>query len=89
MEDAPFSIGERVNPDQLLTWSYAGLSGKPGRDERAVRRFSKGDWMMEVSAHANPRASTRVVSIRTLAEDSAYWAQKRRHLLVTGLKRDR
>ena len=37
--EAPFEIGERVHPDQLRTWEYVGLSGKPGRDKHSVRRF--------------------------------------------------
>lgn len=78
--EAPFKIGERVHPDQLRTWKYAGLSGKPGRDKHSVRRFKKGVWTLEVRAHQNPGRLTQVVSIRTLAEDDEYWAKTRTRL---------
>jgi len=79
--EAPFEIGERIHPDQLQTWVYAGLTGKPGRDKHAVRRFTKGDWTMEVRAHKDPRTPSRVVSIRTLAEDDEYWVETRMRLM--------
>ena len=79
--EAPFAIGERVHPDQLQTWEYVGLSGKPGRDKHSVRRFKRGDWILEVQAHKNPNPSSRVASIRTLAEDDQYWAETRTRLM--------
>ena len=79
--EAPFRIGERVEPDQLQTWEYVGLSGKPGLDEHSVRRFRKGDWTLEVRAHKDPHSPTRVVSIRTRAEDGEYWAETRTRLM--------
>lgn len=79
--EAPFEIGERIHPDQLRTWEYIGLSGMPGRDKHPVRRFKKGDWTLEVHAHKNPNSSSRVVSIRTLAEDDQYWAETRTRLM--------
>jgi len=78
--EAPFKIGERVHPDQFRTWEYVGLSGKPGRDKHSVRRFKKGDWILEVQAQKNTSSSSRVVSIRTLAEDDQYWAEARTRL---------
>lgn len=81
MEGSPFEIGERVHRDQLLTWEYTGLSGKPGRDAHAVRRFRKGDWVLELHAHESPGATSRVVSIRTLAEDDKHWAGTRERLM--------
>ena len=78
---APFEVGERVERDQLITWQYAGLTGKPGRDAHAVRRFRKGDWVLELRAHKDPVASARVVSIRTLADDDEYWSETRKRLM--------
>jgi hypothetical protein len=86
--EAPFMIGERVHPDQLRTWEYVGLSGKPGRDKDSVRRFKKGDWALEMRAHKNPRSLSRVVSIRTLAEDHEYWTESRTRLMKRKRKRD-
>lgn len=79
--EAPFRIGDRVTRDQLRTWEYVGLSGKPGRDKHSMRRFKKGDWTLEVGAQKNPRSPTRVVSIRTLAEDEEHWAETRARLM--------
>ncbi|MCP5178985.1 MAG: hypothetical protein R3E84_05030 [Pseudomonadales bacterium] len=69
-----------MKPDELWGWEYVGLSGKPGL-ENAVRRFTNGDWALEVRALKDPGAPTRVVSIRTLAEDNAHWAETRSRLL--------
>ena len=79
--EAPFSVGERVNREQLRTWEYVGLSGKPGIDKHSVRRFKKGDWTLEVRAHKDPLSPTRVVSIRTLAEDDQIWSETRTRLM--------
>lgn len=79
MNNAPFDVGERLNADQLLSWNYKGLTGKPGIDTHAVRRFTKGCWVLEVEANKNPSASTRVVSIRTEDQDDTHWRQTRRH----------
>ena len=81
MNDAPFEVGQRVAPSQLLTWTYAGLTGKPGRDKHAVRRFTKGHWTLEMQAHENRRANARVVSIRTLEEDANHWQETRDRLM--------
>ena len=78
---APFEIGDRVNPDQLRNWEYLGLSGKPGRDRHSVRRFRKGDWTLEMRAYKDPRSPSRVVSIRTLAEDDEHWSEARSRLM--------
>jgi hypothetical protein len=79
--EAPFEVGDRLRPDQLWTWEYVGLSGKPGRDKHSVRRFKKGEWILEVRAHKDPSSVSRVVSIRTLAEDGEYWAETRKRLM--------
>lgn len=79
--EAPFEIGDRVHPDQLRTWEYVGLSGKPGRDKHSVRRFRKGEWTLEVHARRDPQSSSRVVSIRTLAQDTQHWAETRARLM--------
>ncbi len=78
---APFTIGERVRPSQITTWEYLGLSGTPGLDKQSVRRFKKGEWILELYAHESPRATTRVVSIRTLAEDDQHWSETRARLM--------
>ncbi len=78
---APFTIGERIRPDQIRTWEYVGLSGMPGRDKHSVRRFKKGDWVLELRAQIDPRATTRVVSIRTLHEDDRHWVETRARLM--------
>jgi len=79
--EAPFRVGERINQDQLRGWEYLGLSGKPGLDKDSVRRFKKGDWTLEVRAYKDPRAATRVVAIRTRAEDDHFWAETRTRLM--------
>ena len=76
--EAPFKTGERVHPDQLRTWEYVGLSGKPGRDKHSVRRFKKGDWTLEVHARR----------IRTHPHGSCPSARLRR-MTNTGPKRAR
>lgn len=77
MTGAPFEVGERINPNQLISWSYAGLSGKPGKDTYAVRRFKKGTWILEVLAHEKATRVSRVVSIRTSDEDASHWLETR------------
>ena len=81
MNQAPFKIGETVTPDQLLTWNYAGLTGKPGVDKHALRRFTKGIWTVEVIAHKKRDLPTRVVSVRTVDEDQTYWSTTRQRLM--------
>lgn len=77
MTQAPFEVGERINSSQLISWSYAGLSGKPGKDTSAVRRFKKGAWILEVFAHEKASRESRVVSIRTSEEDASHWLETR------------
>ena len=74
--DAPYEVGDRVSADQLASWEYKGLSGKPG-GENACRRYAKGQWILEVHAGVNPRARTRVVAIRTIEADSKHWRDAR------------
>lgn len=77
----PFQVGEEIQPKQLSAWAYTGLSGIPGKDKNAVRRFKKGGWVLEVRAHQNRARVTRVVSIRTTTEDDTHWAQTRQRLM--------
>lgn len=81
MREAPFKVGEKLRPDQLLSWQYAGLTGKPGVDKHAVRRFTKGEWTMEVCALQARNTPTRVVSIRTLGDDVIHWQETRQRLM--------
>jgi hypothetical protein len=71
----PFEIAERVLPGKLIGWIYRGLSGTPGKPG-ASRRYTKGEWVLEVVAHADQKRSARVVTIRTLSEDKIWWAQR-------------
>ena len=77
----PFEAGERLDPDQLISWDYKGLTGKPGVDAHASRRFVKGDWVLEVRAHINPAAPTRVLSIRSQDQDADHWQETRQRLM--------
>ena len=81
MLDAPFRVGERIRSDQLVTWNYLGLSGRPGHDRLAVRRYRKGDWVLEIRANLNVRAPSVVTSIRTSLEDDAFWKETRARLM--------
>ena len=81
MENAPpFDVGERVHRNQLLSWKYTGLSGKPGA-KKAVRRFKKGQWVVEVYAHVDPTQASRVVSVRTAEQDRIHWTETRQRLM--------
>lgn len=81
MNEAPFRVGERVRPDQLVTWTYTGLSGRPGLDKHAVRRYRKGEWILEI--RANPKSGTVsvVTSIRTADQDDQFWKDTRHRLM--------
>ena len=81
MIKAPFQVGDLVRSNELATWNYTGLAGKPGVDKDAVRRFTKGSWVLEVGAHRNTSRTSRVVSIRTSDEDEAYWKETRQRLM--------
>ena len=81
MTKAPFEIGDRVDQNRLTTWIYTGLSGKPGRDKNAVRRFKKGIWIIEVHAHVRPDKISRVVSIRSSDVDEQFWSVTRDRLM--------
>jgi hypothetical protein len=41
MASTPFDVGDRVLPEELVGWTFTGLSGKPGKDSNAVRRFTE------------------------------------------------
>ena len=74
---APYQVGQRVLPQELYGWTYTGLQGKPG-DADSVRRYTKGDWVMQIRAHANQSRSAAVVSIRTREQDAQWWLAERR-----------
>lgn len=77
MTGPPFEIGDRVEPSQLVSWVYTGLSGKPGKDKNAVRRYKKGIWVLEVRAHEHSTRTSRVVSIRNSDDDETFWRESR------------
>jgi len=60
----------------MAGWTYVGLTGKPDQPE-ALRRYRKGDWVLELRARSNVALQTRVVTIRTTAEDEIWWAAER------------
>ena len=74
---SPFQVGDRVDPAALATWSYVGLSGRPDEDPAAVRRYTKGQWLLEVRALSDRNRPSRVMSIRTSAEDALWWKGRR------------
>jgi hypothetical protein len=75
--NAPYEVGNRVRLQELYGWTYTGLQGKPGVDAHAVRRYVKGDWVLEIRAHEDQRRIASVVSIRTREQDAQWWAAKR------------
>jgi hypothetical protein len=81
MTKAPYEVGDRIEQSQLTSWVYTGLSGKPGKDENAVRRFTKGMWVLEIRAHENPQRPSRVVSIRSSDADERFWSETRDRLM--------
>ena len=62
-----------------MGWTYTGLTGTPDVDPAAVRRFSKGDWILELRAHGNRNRASSVMSIRTIEQDRHWWQQARRN----------
>lgn len=83
----PFSVGERVRPDQLVAWTYTGLKGKPDKEKDAVRRYGKGQWVIEIRAYSDRSRLARVMSVRTNAQDDKYWSARRQHQ-VEGVSQD-
>lgn len=75
--NTPYEVGHRVHLQELYGWTYTGLEGKPGIDTHAVRRYVKGDWVLEIRAHTDQRRSAAVVSIRTREQDTQWWAAER------------
>ena len=80
MSDAPYEVGQFVRPQELYSWTYTGLQGKPGIDVDSVRRYVKGDWVLQIRAHSDQRRSAAVVSIRTSAQDAQWWTAERSRL---------
>ena len=81
MTKAPYEVGDRIDQNELIGWVYTGLSGRPGKDKHAVRRFKRGMWVLEVHAHTRPDRSSRVVSIRSSDEDEHFWSETRDRLM--------
>ncbi len=81
MTKAPYEVGDRIDQNDLMSWNYTGLSGKPGRDKHAVRCFKKGMWVLEVHAHESPRRPSRVVAIRSSDADEMFWSETRDRLM--------
>jgi hypothetical protein len=77
MASTPFDVGDRVLPEELVGWTFTGLSGKPGKDSNAVRRFTRGDWVLEIRALEQRKRRTTVVAIRTRAQDEEWWRDQR------------
>ena len=77
MTGAPFSAGDKVRPNDLVGWTYTGLQGKPDKERDAVRRYRKGQWVLEIRAHSDRSRLARVMSVRTIAQDQAYWSDRR------------
>ena len=75
VSNAPFEVGERVAPLQLLGWNYVGLSGIPDQPH-ASRRYIKGMWVLELNALSNKKRPARILSLRTEAEDRRWWAER-------------
>jgi hypothetical protein len=72
---SPYKAGDRVRPSDLTGWAYTGLTGKPDLDPKAVRRYRKGDWVLELRALSDWRVAARVVSCRTIQEDQRWWRE--------------
>ena len=81
MTEKPFQVGERVHPKELIAWTYTGVSGRPGKDKMALRRFTHRGWVLEIEAHADPARAARVMSIRTSDQDSVHWQETRQRLM--------
>ena len=77
MTGAPHRVGEKVCPNELLGWVCTGLQGKPDKERAAVRRYRKGQWVMEVPAYSDRSRFAGVMSVRTVAQDEAYWSNRR------------
>ena len=75
----PFHVGQRLRQADLVGWTYTGLTGTPDVDPAAVRRFSKGDWILELRAYGNRNRASSVMSIRTIEQDRHWWQQARRN----------
>ena len=72
---APFEVGERIAPLQLLGWDYVGLSGIPDQPH-ASRRYIKGMWGLELNALSNKKRPARILSLRTESEDRRWWTER-------------
>lgn len=81
MTKTPYEVGDCIERSELTSWNYTGLSGKPGRDKHAVRRYTKGMWVLEVHALTRTDRPSRVVSIRTSDADALYWSTTRDRLM--------
>jgi hypothetical protein len=77
LSDVPYAVGQQVRPQELYGWTYTGLQGRPGVDAHSVRRYVKGDWVLQVRAHTDQRRSATVISIRTREQDAQWWTDER------------
>lgn len=75
----PFHVGERIRLEELIGWTFTGVSGRPGKDVDSVRRYTKGDWVMEIQALADRKRRAPVVAIRTREQDDEWWRDERRN----------
>ena len=81
MTKAPYEAGDRIDKIDLISWDYTGVWGKPGVDKRAVRRFTKGTWVLEVLDYNRPDSPIWVVSIRSSDADERFWNETRDRLM--------
>ena len=81
MTKAPYEVGDRIDQNALISWDYTGVSGKPGIDENAVQRFTKGMWVLEVHDCNRPDSPCKVVSIRSSDADELFWSETRDRLM--------
>ena len=81
MINAPYEVGDLIDQNALTSWVYTGLSGTPGGDKHAVRRFENGMWLLEVHAHTRPDGLSRVVSIRSSDAEGVFWSETRDRLM--------
>jgi len=59
------------------------VTGRPDADRDAVRRYRKGDWILELRAFVDRNRPARVVAIRTRAEDERWWSDERMRRLTS------
>ncbi len=83
----PFAVGEQIRPNHLVAWTYTGLRGKPNKERDAVRRYRKGQWVIQIRACTDRSRLSRVMSVRTIEQDNQYWSDERQRR-IRGVLRD-